>query len=137
MLLDNTLKIDIALNYSAEFYKIMWTKIMWCLSNFNTSYFTDVKPEKDVLLTLLSPIYYLWRELGDLLGVHHGTIKSLSLSSCSDLAKMSDVLQSWFDNEPTPVTWSKIINMIEGPLQNKTLANEIRQKIISSKYFCY
>ena len=50
---------------------------------------------------------------------------------------MSDILQSWLDNEPTPVTWNNIINMIEGPLQKKRFADEIRQKVISSKYFYY
>ena len=103
------------------------------LFNFITSYFIDTKPKKHVLLTLLSQNYHMWRELGDLLGVHSGTINSISISSCSDFSKMSNVLQSWLDNETTPVTWNKIINMIEGPLQNKTLADKIREKVISSK----
>ena len=108
------------------------------MSNLNSSYYIGTKPKKHVLLTLLSPIYHLWRELGDLLGVDSGKINSLSISLHTDLAKMSDVLQSWLDSEPTPVTWNNIINMIEGPLQNKTLADEICQKVISSsKYFYF
>ena len=35
--------------------------------------------------------------------------------------------QSWLDNEPTPATWSNIIDVIGGPLQNKSLANKICQ----------
>ena len=42
---------------------------------------------------------------------------------------MSGILQSWLDNEPTPFTWNQIINMLKGPLQNKTLADEIHQKL--------
>ena len=76
----------------------------------------------------------MWHELGDLLGVDSGTIKSLSTSPCTELVKMSDILQSWLDNEPTPVTWNNIIDMIEGPLQNKRFADEIREKVKSSKY---
>ena len=41
--------------------------------------------------------------------------------------KMSKMLQSWLDNEPTPVTWDHFISVIEGPLQMKSLAIEIRQ----------
>ena len=107
------------------------------MSNFNTSYFTDTKPVKHVLLRLLSPIYHLWQGLGNLLGVDVDTIKSLSNSSCSDFVKMSGVLQSWLDNGPTPVTWNSIIDKIEGPLRNKALADEIRQKLKSSKYLYY
>ena len=40
---------------------------------------------------------------------------------------MSKMLQSWLDNEPTPVTWDNIIDVIGGPLQNKSLAIEILQ----------
>ena len=104
------------------------------MSNFNTLYFTDAKPEKHKLLPLLSPIDYLWHELGDLLGVHSERLRH---SQCSDLVKMSNILQSWLDKKPTLVTWRKIINMIEGPLQNKALADDIRQKVISSKQFYY
>ena len=41
--------------------------------------------------------------------------------------KMSKMLQSWLDNEPTPVTWDHFISVVEGPLQMKSLAIEIRQ----------
>ena len=40
---------------------------------------------------------------------------------------MSKMLQSWLDNEPTPATWNNIISVIEGPLQKKSLANQICQ----------
>ena len=39
------------------------------------------------------------------------------------------MLQSWLDNEPTPATWHNIIDVIETPLRNKALAEEIHQKV--------
>ena len=48
---------------------------------------------------------------------------------------MSKMLQSWLDNEPTPTTWDNILDIIEGPLQKKALADEIRQKLTISEQF--
>ena len=98
-------------------------------------YYTVVKPEKHVLLRLLYPITGKWQEIGDLLGVDVDTIDSLYTSSLSNQVKMSKMLQSWLDNEPTPASWGNILDIIEGPLQNKTLAIEIRQKLKISKQF--
>ena len=88
--------------------------------------FTDNKPEKHKLLRLLSSINAKWQEIGDL-GVDPNTIEGLCHSISSDQVKMSKMLQSWLDNEPTPATWGNIIDVIAGPLQNKSLANEICQ----------
>ena len=75
----------------------------------------------------------MWQEIGDLLGVDPDTIDSLSTSSLSNQVKMSKMLQSWLDNEPTPASWGNILDIIEGPLQKKSLAIEIRQKLKMSK----
>ena len=90
-------------------------------------YFTDSKPEKHVLLRFLSSVAEKWQEIGDLLGVKSETIEMLYNSNLSDQNKMSKMLQSWLDNEPTPVTWNNFITVIEGPLQMKSLAIEICQ----------
>ena len=37
------------------------------------------------------------------------------------------MLQSWLDNEPTPVTWDHFISVLEGPLQMNSVAIEICQ----------
>ena len=89
--------------------------------------FTDNKPERHKLLRLLSSVNAKWQEIGDLLGVDFNTIEGLCCSTFSDQVKMSKMLQSWLDNEPTPATWDNIIDVIGGPLQNKSLANEICQ----------
>ena len=91
------------------------------------SYITASKPEKHILLKLLSPVNNEWQRIGDLLGVDSNTIQSLSTSTFSDQIKMSKMLQNWLDNEPTPVTWDNIIKVLEGPLQEKALVDEIRQ----------
>ena len=65
--------------------------------------------------------------MGDLLGVDPNTIETLCYSSFPDDVKMSKMLQSWLDNEPTPATWDNIINVIKGPLQKKSLAIKICQ----------
>ena len=92
-------------------------------------YFTASKPEKHVLLKFLSSITAEWQEMGDLLGVDPDTIKGLCDSNFSNQVKMSKMLQSWLDNEPTPATWDNIISVIEGPLQKKSLATEICQSL--------
>ena len=103
--------------------------IVYCI------YYTVVKPEKHVLLRLLYPISGKWQEIGDLLGVDVDTIDSLYTSSLSNQVKMSKMLQSWLDNEPTPASWDNILDIIEGPLQKKALALDIRQKLKISKQF--
>ena len=92
-------------------------------------YFTVSRPEKNILLKLLFPLMYKWYEIGGLLGVDDNIIESLSVSIHSDGVKMSKMLQEWLDNEPSPVTWRNIIDIIEGPLQNRAMGAMIRQEL--------
>ena len=71
----------------------------------------------------------MWYELGGFLGVDTDILDGLLNASYSDGVKMSKMLQNFLDNQPTPATWNNIIDVIEGPLQKKTLADEIRQKV--------
>ena len=89
--------------------------------------FTVNKPEKHILLRFLSSVTAKWQEIGNLLEVDSNTIEMLYNCNISDQMKMSKMLQSWLDNEPTPVTWDHFISVIEGPLQMKSLAIDIRQ----------
>ena len=90
-------------------------------------YYTANKPEKHALLRFMSSITAKWQEIGDLLGVDSETIEGLCYSNFSDQVKMSKMLQSWLDNEPTPTTWDSIISILNGLLQKKSLAIEIRE----------
>lgn len=65
--------------------------------------------------------------IGDLLGIDSNTLEGLLAINYSDQVKLSHTLQSWLDNQPTPTTWRNIIKIIEGPLQDKTLATNIQQ----------
>ena len=101
-------------------------------------YFTVSKPKKHKLLRLLSPIASKWQEIGDLLGVDSDIIEGLSTSSSSsNQVKMSKMLQSWLDNEPTPASWDNILEILEGPLQKNALAIEIREKLKAGKQFSW
>ena len=68
--------------------------------------------------------------IGGLLGVDDNTLDGLLAKDYDDQIKLSKTLQSWLNNRPTPTTWSKIIKIMEGPLQNKSLAAEIRQYLM-------
>ena len=60
-------------------------------------------------------------------------INGLCDSIFSNQVKMSKMLQSWLDNEPTPATWNNVISIIEGTegtLQKKSLANDISQLLL-------
>ena len=39
------------------------------------------------------------------------------------------------DNELTPTSWNNVLDIIEGPLQNRVLALDICQKLKISKQF--
>ena len=88
---------------------------------------TAPKPRKHELLKLLSSTTARWQELGDLIGVDSDIIEGLRFSNQSNYVKMSGMLQSWLDNEPTPVTWDNIISVLDGPLQKKSVADKIRK----------
>ena len=79
------------------------------------------------MLRFFSSITAKWQQIGDLLGVDPNTIEGLCYSYFPDDVKMSKMLQSWLDNEPTPVTWGNIISILDGPLQKKSIAFEICQ----------
>ena len=82
-----------------------------------------------MLLTLLSPVSAQWDEIGSLLGVDANTINGLHTSHLTNQVKLDKMLQSWFNSEPTPVTWNNMISVLEGSLKNKSLANEIRKSL--------
>ena len=91
-----------------------------------------------MLLNLLSPMSAQWEEIGGLLGVDANTINGLHTLNLTNQVKLDKMLQSWLDNEPTPVTWNNVISVLEGPLKKKSLAIEIRNTIgiKPSTYHC-
>ena len=92
-------------------------------------HFTVAIPDKYMLLKLLFPVSAQWDEIGGLLGVDANTINRLHTSKLTNQVKLDKILQSWFDNEPTPVTWNNVISILEGPLKKKSLAIEISKTL--------
>ena len=88
------------------------------------------------LLYLLSPISYLWQELGLSLKVSHHDLESLLRIRQSDIVKLAEVLQVWMKTtEPRLVTWKTIISAIEGPLIGRqSLVFEICSFLAKGKF---
>ena len=50
-----------------------------------------------------------------------------------DLVKLSKVIHKWITTESSPVNWDTVIEAIEGDVNNKWKANEIRKHINKGK----
>ena len=92
--------------------------------------FTVEWPTRRELLTQLACINFLWRNIGNGLGVSYSVLQGLAESNQSNQAKLDQVIQNWLDmngqGEGAPVTWSTILDVVNGPLvQNKALAMTI------------
>ena len=89
----------------------------------------DKIPEKKDLLFLLSPIAFKWRNIGDALGVPDGNIQIIKMDGRLDAVdQLSEVLQIWFDRQPSDVTWQNIIKVVGGPVvQVEYKAADIRE----------
>ena len=65
--------------------------------------------------------------IGIALEVNSGTLEGLQGNPKANNLKLADVIEFWIDNEPSPVTWETLINVIEGSLvKSRKTANEIR-----------
>ena len=94
------------------------------------------RPEKIDLLNQLASIKAKWSELGEGLCVDDGDIESIRLSNLSDQGKLSAVLQKWMDTMKSPVTWEKMIEVVQGPLvQKATVAVQIRSFLLQEDTF--
>ena len=57
----------------------------------------------------------------------HGSVMSIGKnSSYTNTDRLSDILQLWMEQEPSPVTWCTIIDAIEEPpVKNSAIAKKI------------
>ena len=84
--------------------------------------------QKKDLLRLLNPVAYNWRQLGEALGMKYGDLQSILNNTCRDTDRLSDVLQLWFDQQPSQVTWTTIITAVElPPVNNPSVADNMRK----------
>ena len=87
----------------------------------------EKRPMKKDLLRLLNPIKYQWIEIGELLNIPYGDLKTLQSFPSPDANKLSEMLQIWIDKQCSPVTWQTIIDIVGNPpVKNKALVDEIR-----------
>ena len=101
---------------------------------------SDKEPKKVHLQRVLGPIEHKWRAIGEALEIPNGTVKYIDHDArYDDSNKLSEVLQSWIDAQPSDVTWRKLIDVItEYPVNvpglAKTIPDFLANPKISSKY---
>ena len=79
-------------------------------------------------MNLISPESAQWKEIECLFGVGVDTTNGLHTSNLTNQVKLG-MLLSWYNNEATLVTCSNVISVLEGPLKNKSIANEIHTSL--------
>ena len=83
---------------------------------FHTLFIIEAKPNKRDLLRMLSACQHQWREIGEGLQVDYGVITSIQHDNTyTNVGRLSEILQVWFDKMPTKVTWRVIIEVVEEP----------------------
>ena len=101
---------------------------------------SDKEPKKVHLQCVLGPIQHKWRAIGEALEIPNGTIKSIDHDAhYDDSNKLSEVLQTWIDTQPSDVTWRNLIDIItecpvNEPVLAKTISDFLANPKISSKY---
>ena len=83
-------------------------------------------PDPVKLLELLTDVNYLWNEIGIVLRVPNAKLKSLQQSNIANSIKLNEVIQCWFDQRTTEVTWDTII----AAMRNKIVGQDcVAEKI--------
>ena len=85
---------------------------------------TGEKPIRHEVLTQLASINGQWRNIGQGLGVSFNDLQGLAERNDSNQTRLEHVIQKWFDmngqGDGAPVTWNTILNVIKGPIVQKT-----------------
>ena len=67
------------------------------------------------ILRLLHPIRYKWRQIGQSLQISHGDLENIRDERSRNTDRLTDVIQVWFDKQPSDVTWDRIKIAVELP----------------------
>ena len=96
---------------------------------------SDKEPKKVHLQRVLGPIKHKWREIGEALEIPDGRIQSIDHDPhYNDSNKLSEVLQTWIDTQPSDVTWRNLIDVItEYPVNESVLAKTILDFLANPK----
>ena len=93
---------------------------------------SDKEPKKVHLQRVLGPIQHKWRAIGEALEIPNGTIKSIDHDArYDDSNKLSEVLQTWIDTQPSDVITAYPVNE---PVLANTIPEFLANPKISSKY---
>jgi hypothetical protein len=97
----------------------------------------DKKPKLHHVIELLAYHDHLWQQIGQALQVRRNVLNGLKTSVQPNRIKLSDVIQSWFETKPSPVTWGNLIACLNTKTAGElnTLAQEIRDNLAEDKYF--
>ena len=63
------------------------------------------------------------------LNVKQNFLHGLSKSLDSNEIKLTKVIENWMNTQSSPVTWETVISAIEGFVNNKSKADELRHHI--------
>ena len=89
-------------------------------------------PDRVKLLELLTDVNYLWNEIGIVLGVPNAKLQSLQQSNIPNSIKLNEVIQCWFDQCTTEVTWNTIIAAMRSEVVgNDRVAKKIENYVLN------
>jgi hypothetical protein len=97
----------------------------------------DKKPKLHHVIELMAYHDHLWEQIGQALQVRPNVLNGLKTSVQPNRIKLSDVIQSWFETRPSPVTWRNLIACLDSRVAGEltALAQEIRDNLAEDKYF--
>ena len=95
---------------SNDYYITLYIKV----NRYYITFFYFAENKLD-LLRLLHPIRYKWRQIGQSLKISHGDLENVCDERRLNTDRLSDVIQIWFDKQPSDVTWGTIKIAVELP----------------------
>jgi hypothetical protein len=97
----------------------------------------DKKPKLHHVIELMAYHDHLWEQIGQALQVRPNVLNGLKTSVQPNRIKLSDVIQSWFETRPSPVTWRNLIDCLDTRVAGglTALADDIRKELAKEKYF--
>ena len=91
-------------------------------------------PKEYELSYLLADINDKWYDIGLSLLVPRNVLNRRKRSGDSNHTKLSKVISFWITNQPSPVTWERVITGLESPfVNNKEKADLIRHYVSTGK----
>ena len=91
-------------------------------------------PKEYELSYLLADINDKWYDIGLSLLVSRNVLNRRKRSGDSDQTNLSKIISFWITNQPSPITWERVITGLESPfVNNKEKADLIRHYVSTGK----